>query len=95
VIGGKPNWKQAGATGWDIRRKQLGDLGGNLDGLDAHVFEGLIGGRIPELAERLRWHVLAAPPGQKALGTAGNQLLQYLCAQALGQKGFLTPLPVP
>jgi hypothetical protein len=70
VIGGEPNWKQAGATGWDIRRKQLGDLGGDLNGLDAHVLEGLFSGRIPKLAERLRRHVLAVPPGQKALGAA-------------------------
>jgi hypothetical protein len=70
VIGGQPDREQAGATGWDIRRKQLGDLGGDLDGLDAHVLEGLISGRIPKLAERLRRHGLAVPPGQKALGTA-------------------------
>jgi hypothetical protein len=70
VIGGQPDRKQAGATGWDIRRKQLGDLGGDLNGLDAHVLEGLISGRVPKLAERLRRHVLAVPPGQKALGTA-------------------------
>ena len=70
VIGGQPDREQAGATGWHIRRKQLGDLGGDLDGLDAHVLEGLISGRIPKLAERLRRHGLAVPPGQKALGTA-------------------------
>jgi hypothetical protein len=63
VIGRQPDRKQAGATGGDIRRKQLGDLGGDLNGLDAHVLQGLIGGRIPELAERLRRHVLSVPPG--------------------------------
>jgi hypothetical protein len=70
VIGGQPDRKQAGATGWDIRRKQLGDLGEDLNGLDAHVLKGLISRRIPKLAERLGRHVLTVPPGQKALGTA-------------------------
>jgi hypothetical protein len=70
VIGGKPDREQAGAAGGDIGRKQLGDLGRNLDRLDAHVLEGLIGGRVPELTERLRRHVLSGPPGQQALGTA-------------------------
>ncbi len=70
VICGQPDRKQAGATGWDIRRQQLGDLGGDLNGLYAHVLEGLISRRIPKLAERLGRHVLTVPPGQKALGTA-------------------------
>jgi hypothetical protein len=70
VIGGQPDRKQAGATGWDIRRKQLGYLGGDLNGLDAHALQGLISGRVPKLTERLGRHLLAIPPGQKALGTA-------------------------